>query len=43
VLSDRFVRSGGVRSKENRKAEGMANGEAGAPNQYGRYFDGQKL
>jgi hypothetical protein len=27
--------------RENRKAEEMANGTAGTPNQYRRYFDGQ--
>jgi hypothetical protein len=35
--------TGEVRRKENRTAEEMANGKAGPPNQYGRYFDELKL
>jgi hypothetical protein len=34
---------GGARRQENRKAEEMANGKAGPPNQYERYFVGLKL
>jgi len=35
--------TGEVGRTENRIAEEMANGRAGPPNQYGRYFDGLKL
>jgi hypothetical protein len=40
-----WLLNGGRRSPlwENRRAEEMANGTAGSPNQYWRYFDGLKL